>query len=138
MGAIGSMRPVILFDGVCNLCNSTVLFIIKNDKSSRFAFASLQSTFGQSILAKYELPLSDLNTVLFLNEDQLFTKSNAALEIAKWLDGGWPVLYIFKVIPSGVRNLVYDWVARNRYRWFGKRDVCMIPTPDLKARFIDN
>jgi predicted DCC family thiol-disulfide oxidoreductase YuxK len=137
MGATRSMRPVVLFDGVCNLCNSTVLFIIKNDKTSRFAFASLQSTFGQSVLKKYALPLNELSTVLFLKEGQLFTKSNAALEIAKRLDGIWPIVYVFKVVPLGVRNFVYDWIARNRYRWFGKRDVCMIPTPDLKTRFIE-
>ncbi len=129
-------NPVILFDGVCNLCNSSVLFIVKRDPKANFKFASLQSEFGKSHLEKYGLPVTELNSVLLIKEGKLFQKSNAALEIAKQLGGGWPVFYIFKLVPEFLRDGIYNWIARNRYRWFGKKDACMIPTPDLKSRFL--
>lgn len=129
--------PVVLFDGVCNLCHGTVLFIIKRDARARLKFASLQSDYGAEQMKRFNLPASSLNSVLLIKNNQLFQKSNAALEIAKMLDGFWPILYMFKIVPSFVRNSVYDWIARNRYRWFGKKEECMIPTPEMKARFVD-
>ncbi len=128
--------PVILFDGVCNLCNNSVLFIIKRDPKAKFKFASLQSEFGKSHLEKFGLPFTELNSVLLIKDGKLFQKSNAALEIAKYLGGGWPVFYVFKLVPAFLRDGVYNWIARNRYRWFGKKDACMIPTPALKTRFL--
>lgn len=137
MVATAALKPIILFDGVCNLCNGSVLFIIKRDPEAKFSFASLQSSFGQSQLKKFNLPLGELNTIFLIKDENFFHKSDAALEIAKGMSGLWPALYIFKIIPSFIRNFVYDLIAKNRYRWFGKQDACMIPTPELKARFID-
>lgn len=129
-------HPVILFDGVCNLCNGSVLFIIKRDPKSQFYFAALQSDFGNKQLKNFGLPATELNSVLLIKGGTLYQKSNAALEIAKHLSGLWPALYIFKIIPPFLRDGIYTWIARNRYRWFGKKDTCMIPTPELKSRFL--
>ncbi len=139
MGANSARRetPLILFDGVCNVCSGSVLFTIKRDARSKLKFASLQSGFGAEQMKKFNLPTSSLNSVLFINKGQLYKKSNAALEIARHLDGMWPALYVFKIVPVFIRDFIYDWIARNRYRWFGKKDECMIPTPDVRARFID-
>jgi len=128
--------PVVLFDGVCNLCNGSVIFIIKRDPKSKMKFASLQSSYGSSQMDRFHLPPSALNSVLLIKNGKLYQKSNAALEIAAMLSGLWPMLYVFKVIPRFLRDWIYDWVARNRYRWFGKKEECMIPTPAMKARFI--
>jgi predicted DCC family thiol-disulfide oxidoreductase YuxK len=136
MGAPGAVEPIILFDGVCNLCNSSVLFIIQRDPKSKFRFASLQSDFGKSQMLRFGLNNSELDSVLLIKEEILYQKSNAALEIARNLTGGWPLLYGFKIIPAFLRDWIYNWIARNRYRWFGKKDACMIPTPALKSRFV--
>jgi predicted DCC family thiol-disulfide oxidoreductase YuxK len=137
MGTFSAVdQPVILFDGVCNLCNSSVLFIIQRDPKAKFRFASLQSEFGKNQLRRFGLPESALNSVLLIREDKLFQKSNAALAIARHLTGAWPLLYGFKILPARLRDWIYDWIAKNRYKWFGKRDACMIPTPALKSRFV--
>ncbi|NOS56376.1 MAG: thiol-disulfide oxidoreductase DCC family protein [Cyclobacteriaceae bacterium] len=137
MGSVSSLKQVILFDGVCNLCNGAVLFVIKRDKKVKFSFASLQSSFGQIQLKQYGLSSDELSTIVLLKDGRIFTKSTAALEIAKNLDGLWPAFYFFRIVPPLIRNFVYDFIAQNRYRWFGKREACMIPTPELKARFIE-
>jgi len=136
MGALGAVEPVILFDGVCNLCNSSVLFIIQRDPKAKFRFASLQSDFGKVQMQRFGLNHSELNSVLLIKGETLYQKSNAALEIARNLTGGWPLLYVFKIVPAFLRDWIYNWIARNRYRWFGKKDACMIPTPELKSRFV--
>lgn len=137
MGTTGAVEhPVILFDGVCNLCNNSVLFVIKRDPKKKFRFASLQSEFGRNQMRNFRLDDSELNSVLLVKQDKLFQKSNAALEIARQLTGGWPLLYGFIIIPSFIRDGVYNWISRNRYRWFGRKEACMIPTPELKARFV--
>ena len=128
--------PVILFDGVCNLCNQSVQFVINHDRSSRFRFAALQSSFGQEQLAKHGFDTGKLQSIVLLDGNKVYDRSRAALEIAKGLSGLWPLMYVFVVVPPFIRNFVYDWISRNRYRWFGRTDECMIPTPDLKARFI--
>lgn len=130
-------KPIILFDGVCNLCNSSVQFIIKRDKKEQFLFASLQSDY-----AKEQLPdeLSDskaFQSIVLKEKDEIKTKSTAALAIARYLSGWWPILYTFIIIPKFLRDWVYDLIAKNRYKWFGKKDQCMIPSPELKSRFID-
>jgi predicted DCC family thiol-disulfide oxidoreductase YuxK len=132
-----SDKPIILFDGVCNLCNGSVLFIIKRDSQSRLKFASLQSEYGSEQMKRFHLPLSSLNSVLLIKNGKLFQKSEAALEIARMLDGIWPGMYAFKIVPLFIRNFIYDWIAKNRYRWFGKKEACMIPTPEMKARFVN-
>jgi predicted DCC family thiol-disulfide oxidoreductase YuxK len=137
MGTLGSLsHPLILFDGVCNLCNTSVLFIIKRDSKSVFRFASLQSELGKTMLREFNLPVTELNSVLLIHNGKLYQKSNAALEITRHLRGLWPMFYGFMIIPAFIRNGFYNWIANNRYTWFGKKDACMIPTPELKSRFI--
>lgn len=129
--------PVILFDGVCNLCSGSVQFIIKHDPTHRFRFASLQGEFGRQVLEKYQLPVAEFGSFILLEKDAIYTKSSAALRVVKKLSGLWSVLYGFIIIPPFIRNAVYDLVARNRYQWFGKKEACWIPTPGLKGLFID-
>ena len=127
---------IILFDGVCNLCNGAVQFVIHRDKRQHFRFASLQSDTGKSYLKQFRLP-DQLYSIILIKNGQLYEKSSAALEIAKDLSGVWPALVIFKVVPKALRDTVYDFIAARRYKWFGKKDQCMIPTPALKARFLE-
>lgn len=130
-------HPVILFDGLCNLCNGLVQYVIKNDRKERFMFCSLQSRAGQRLLADFHLPQHDLNSFVLINHHTIYTKSSAALHVFKNLDGWRRLLFAFVVVPPPIRNVVYDWVAKNRYKWFGKRDACMVPAPDLRKRFLD-
>ena len=133
---MGASDPVILFDGVCNLCNSSVQFVIKRDKNGTYRFAALQSEAANKLLNNFQHHKMDLTTIILVQGNQLWTKSDAALRIAKKLSGAWPLLYAFIVVPRFLRNAVYDWIARNRYQWFGKKDECMIPTPELRQRFL--
>lgn len=128
---------VVLFDGVCNLCNGAVNWLIDHDPKNVLKFASLQSSYGQQIVAKNKLQGEYLNTILFVEDDKVYERSNAVLRALKHI-GGWPtLLYAFIVVPAFMRNAVYNFVARNRYRWFGKMDACRVPTPKLKAKFLD-
>ena len=139
---MGSSDPlaieVILFDGVCNLCNSSVQFIIQHDKKGRYKFSALQSPFGQDQLQKFGISPSALSSVILIRESIAYQKSDAALEIARGFSGFWSALYVFKILPRFFRNWIYDLIAKNRYSLFGKRNECMIPTPELKSRFILN
>lgn len=135
MGSIDSLERIILFDGVCNLCSSSVQFIIAHNSKGNIKFASLQSDFGQAQLIEYKLPL-EVRTIVLIKEGQPFTKSSAVLEICKELNGLYPLLSFFKIIPRPLCDWVYDFVARNRYKWFGKKNQCWLPTPDLQSRFI--
>ncbi len=129
---------VILFDGVCNLCNGAVNFIISRDKNSQFKFSSLQSSFASQQLASY-LPGSQLpDSIVYLEEGKVYFKSAAAFEIARKLGGSWKFFLIFKILPRSFTDALYDLIARNRYSWFGRRDTCRVPTPELKARFLDS
>lgn len=130
-------QPVLFFDGVCNLCNSSVQFIIKRDNRDIFRFASLQSEKAKELLPKSLINQESLQSLVLLKEGRVFTKSTAALTISKDLSGLWPVLYVFILVPKFIRDAVYNMIARNRYKWFGKQDQCMIPSPDLKLKFID-
>ncbi|MBX2840159.1 MAG: thiol-disulfide oxidoreductase DCC family protein [Flammeovirgaceae bacterium] len=131
-----SLQKIILFDGVCNLCNSSVNFIIDRDSKAKFKFTSLQSEEGQEILKKFKLPTEDFNTIIYLENGKVYNRSSAALKIAKGLDALWPILYIFYILPTFIRDFFYNIIANNRYKWFGKEDTCRIPTPELKSRFI--
>ncbi len=133
-----SNRPVILFDGVCNLCNGFVQFVIKHDSRKLFQFASLQSDFGQQILSSFQLDAcKEFQSFILLNNGNIYTKSTAALKVLTQLDGyGWTKLFF--VIPKFLRDFIYSIIAVNRYKWFGKKDTCMIPTPELKDRFIES
>jgi predicted DCC family thiol-disulfide oxidoreductase YuxK len=129
-------KPIILFDGICNLCNGAVQFVIKHDPEGKFLFASLQSEAGQEVLKQYNLPAGNFNSFILLQNEKVYNKSTAALKVARQIKGVWSWLYIFIVIPQFIRDAVYNWIAKNRYKWFGKKDVCMLPTPELKARFL--
>ncbi|MCW3080343.1 thiol-disulfide oxidoreductase DCC family protein [Segetibacter sp.] len=137
MSQINDQHPVILFDGVCNLCSNAVQFVIKRDKKNLFWFASLQSSFGQELLNKYRLPSTGFDSFILLENKTIYTKSAAALRVVKQLSGGWPILYVFSIIPAFIRNTVYNFIARNRYRWFGKKETCWIASPAIKNRFLD-
>jgi predicted DCC family thiol-disulfide oxidoreductase YuxK len=130
------MRRTILFDGVCNLCNASVLFVVDRDPQARFTFAALQTDEARQLLAERGYRGTDLSTVLLVEGDHVYERSTAALRVARHLAGAWPLLYAFIVVPRSVRDAVYAWVARNRYRWFGREATCRIPTPELRARFL--
>jgi predicted DCC family thiol-disulfide oxidoreductase YuxK len=139
MGTTGeiSSKQIILFDGVCNLCNQSVQFVIQRDSSSKFLYTALQSETGQRLLREYHLPVGNVYSVILLKNNKVYQRSSAALEIARGLNGLWPLFYAFIIIPPFIRNAVYDWIARNRYKWFGQRNECMIPTTELKSRFLN-
>ena len=128
---------MILFDGVCNLCNGFVTFVIARDPAGRFQFGPLQSPAAQRLLGSIDSHDASLDSVVLVENGRVWTRSAAALRIARGLSFPWPLAYVFIVIPRPLRDWIYNLVARNRYRWFGKRDVCMVPTPELRARFID-
>lgn len=127
---------VVLFDGVCNLCNSSVNWIIDHDKEGKFQFASLQSVYGQNVVKQFNLTGEYMDTVLLLDGDKLYKRSEAVLRIAKHIGGIYSLAYVFIIVPAFIRNFFYNFVARNRYRWFGKQDACRIPSPELKAKFL--
>jgi predicted DCC family thiol-disulfide oxidoreductase YuxK len=129
-------QPVILFDGICNFCNGTVNFIIDKDKRKRFKFAALQSDAGQKLLNEFNLKFTDFDTIILAENNRYYEKSTAALRIAKGLGGIWKVLYAFIILPTFIRDFFYDIIARNRYRWFGKRDTCRIPAVGERERFL--
>jgi predicted DCC family thiol-disulfide oxidoreductase YuxK len=126
-------RPVILFDGVCNLCTGSVQFVIERDSRKQFRFASLQSPIAEKLLGRRD----DLESMVLVQDGEIYRKSTAALLIAKRLDGLWPLLAAFLVMPRFLRDAVYDWIGRRRYRMFGKRDACWVPNADLAERFLD-
>ncbi|OGU13855.1 MAG: thiol-disulfide oxidoreductase [Ignavibacteria bacterium GWB2_35_12] len=130
-------KPIVFFDGVCNLCNSIVQFIIRHDKKERFLFASLQSEKSKEILSNFNFTQSDIETIILLEENKLYFVSTAALKIVRHLNFLCSLLYIFIIIPKPLRNYVYRIIAKNRYKWFGKKDSCMVPSHELKNRFID-
>lgn len=129
-------KKIILFDGVCNLCNGSVVFIIKRDHKDVFRFAAIQSDIGQRLIKKYQIDTTKVDSILLLDGDSYDVKSTAALKIARQLKGGYPLLYGFMILPAFFRNWIYDIIARYRYNWFGKKESCMIPTPELSEKFI--
>jgi predicted DCC family thiol-disulfide oxidoreductase YuxK len=139
MKTINSDHPIVLFDGVCNLCSNAVQFIIRWDTQGIFRFASLQSNIGQALLVKKRLSPEAINTIVLVEEREgrIYDRSTAALQIARRMDGIWPILYIMIYIPEPIRNYVYDIIARHRYRWFGRKDSCMIPKKEINQRFLD-
>ena len=130
-------RSIVLFDGVCNLCNGAVQFIINRDPEGRFSFASLQSAAGQARLREFGLSTDAFDSFVLVEGGKAYTRSTAALRIARQLPGPWRFLYALIIVPRPLRDWAYDLVARNRYRLFGRRDSCMIPTPELKAKFLE-
>lgn len=129
-------KQTILFDGVCNLCNAGVNFIIDRDKKGVFQFAALQSPNGKFLLNKFDLPTGELKTIVLIDQDKIYTKSTAVLHVAKQLSGLWRLLFVLIIIPRFMRDTCYNTIARNRYKWFGKTNACRVPTSNLKKRFI--
>ena len=131
-------KKIILFDGICNLCNSSVLTIIKYDKKDQFRFVSLQSEMGKQIISYLGIDASKMDSVLLYEPRVSYEiKSDAALQIMNAFGGLWKLSWIFSYLPVSLRNMIYDFIARNRYKWFGKKEQCMIPTPELKSKFLE-
>ncbi len=131
-------KKIILFDGVCNLCNNAINFIIEHDKKDVFRFASLQSDLGKKMVSERGIDPEVLDSIILIEQGVVYyEKSTAALKIAKDLSGGYSLLKIFLYLPESLRDGIYNLVAANRYKWFGKKESCMIPTPELKAKFLD-
>ncbi|HMQ48338.1 MAG TPA: thiol-disulfide oxidoreductase DCC family protein [Saprospiraceae bacterium] len=129
-------KAILLFDGVCNLCNGFVQFAIKHDPQGYYQFASLQSEAGRELLAAHHLPTHEISTVVLIEKGRVYTHSDVGLRMVRRFGGLWPLLTAFSIIPKPFRDGIYNWVARNRYRWFGQRESCMVPTPELKSRFL--
>ena len=130
-------KKIILFDGVCNLCNSAVQFIIKNDKKDIFRFVALQSELGNEICSYIGVDQTKIDSIILYNPGvAYYYKSSAAFEIADELGGIYSLISIFKILPEKFRNFIYDYIAKNRYKWYGKKESCMIPTPELKSKFL--
>ena len=131
-----SAQAVIFFDGYCNLCNGAVQFTIQRDSKNVFHFASLQSEYAQVHLTPFGIEPKQGDSFILLEGDQVYQKSTAALRVAKRLNGLWPMLYVFMIIPKFIRDAVYNYIAKNRYRWFGKEESCWVPTPELQQKFL--
>jgi len=127
---------IILFDGVCNLCNRTINFIIDRDNKNIFKFAAFQSEAGQNYLKKNGIFSTELDTVILIDNDKFYKKSTAGLRIVKELKGGWKIFYLLIIIPSFIRDFFYNIIAKNRYKWFGKSDTCRVPTKELQDKFL--
>lgn len=130
-------HPIILFDGICNLCNTSVQYVIKHDPAAIFKFTTLQSETGWRLLKEYDLSSPGLDSFILIQDGKAFTRSTAALMVARQLKGPVKLLYGFIIVPPFIRNNVYNIIAKNRYKWFGKKDACMIPTPSLQSRFLN-
>ncbi|MBI3943231.1 MAG: thiol-disulfide oxidoreductase DCC family protein [Chloroflexi bacterium] len=128
---------MILFDGICNLCTRSVQFILKRDPRSYFRFASLQSPAGQRLLQAYGLPPNLVESVILIEHNRVYGRSDAALRIASHLSGGWPLLRVLLIVPRPIRDAVYSWIANRRYRWFGTAETCLVPSPNMRARFLE-
>ena len=131
-------KKIVLFDGVCNLCNRSIQFIIRHDKKDEFRFATLQGDLGKQLVKERHIDTDTVDSVILIEPGvAYYTKSTAALKIGTSFGGAWKLLTVLELIPSSLSDIVYDFVARNRYQWYGKKDACMIPTPELKAKFLE-
>jgi predicted DCC family thiol-disulfide oxidoreductase YuxK len=130
-------EPIVLFDGVCKVCNAGVNFIIDHDSRARLRFAALQSPTGQRLLRQFGLRTNDFDTMVLVEGQRCSTRTTAALRICRYLDGSWPLLSVLLLVPPFLRDYAYNLFAANRYRWFGKLDACRVPTPDVRRRFLD-
>ena len=127
---------IVLFDGVCNLCNHSVQFIIKHDAKKQFKFASLQSVIAKDLLKQHGIVDYELNSIVFIDGNRLYLQSTAALKIAKYLDKAWFLLPLLMIIPKFIRDAVYRFIAKHRYKWFGKQESCLMPTEEQKELFL--
>ena len=129
-------HSIILFDGVCNLCNGAVNFVIKRDSGNVFKFASLQEKQGVLLLKMHAVDTQKLDSIVLIENEKVYVKSSAALRIARKMSNLWPLFFVLLIIPSFIRDGVYDFIAKNRYKWFGKKEQCMIPTPGSREKFL--
>ncbi|WP_306350138.1 thiol-disulfide oxidoreductase DCC family protein [Flavobacterium sp. '19STA2R22 D10 B1'] len=130
-------KKIILFDGVCNLCNSAIQYVIKHDKTDQFRFVSLQSDLGQEVINYLGIDSKSIDSIILYEPNKAyFIKADAAMRIAKYLGGIVSVISLFQFVPPFIKNSVYDFIAKNRYKWYGKQESCMIPTPELKSKFL--
>jgi predicted DCC family thiol-disulfide oxidoreductase YuxK len=129
-------HQILLFDGVCQFCNDTVQFIIRHDKQETFKFAALHSAIGQELLKKHSLPTNDLQSVVLIKNQSAYTRSTAELHIFLGLGGWWSILYLFVLMPRPIRDGIYNFIAKNRYKWFGKKEECMVPSQEIRKRFL--
>lgn len=129
------MNKIILFDGECNFCDHSVQFIIKRDPTGYYKFTSLQSELGQNLLKQFNVP-EDIDSFILIDNNKFYEKSSAALRVCKHLNGIWKFGYLFLIVPRPIRNYFYEIVAKNRYKWFGKKDSCMLPSPEIRSRFL--
>lgn len=136
MSHLNENFSIVLFDGICNFCNSSINKIIRHDKKNRFKFAALQSETGKKLLEKHSIDSSRTDSIILIENNVAYIKSTAILKISKHMSGLYPLTYGFIIIPVFIRNAVYDFIARNRYKWWGKKDSCMIPTEEVKAKFL--
>jgi predicted DCC family thiol-disulfide oxidoreductase YuxK len=131
-------KKIILFDGVCNLCNSAVQFVIQHDNKDVFRFVALQSKLGQEILKHIGVNPENIDSIVLYEPGvAYYYKSQATIEISKYLGGFWHFGTVFRIVPTGISNLLYEYIAKNRYKWYGKKESCMIPTPELKIKFLE-
>ena len=130
------IKQIVLFDGVCNFCNFWVNFLLDRDKKDRFRFTPLQSETGEKLLKKFNLSTNDFDTFVVIDGDKFYVRSTAALMVAKNLSGLWKIFYAFILIPKPIRDFLYNLIAKNRYKLFGKREACRIPTPEERSKFI--
>ncbi len=131
-----STHSIILFDGVCNLCNEAVNFVIKRDTGNVFKFTPLQEKQGVLLLKMHAVDTQKLDSIVLIENEKVYVKSSAALRIARKMSNLWPLFFVLLIIPSFIRDGVYDFIAKNRYKWFGKKEQCMIPTPGLREKFL--
>lgn len=133
---IENQNGIVLFDGVCNFCHSSVNNIIRFDKKKYFRFAPIQSEVGQYLMSKHGLDPVNFDSVILVDDNRSYIYSSAILNIARKMKGIYQLAYIFILVPPFIRNGIYKWIAKNRYKWFGKKDACMVPTPDIRSRFV--
>lgn len=131
-----NILPILLFDGYCNLCSNSVQFILRHEKNNALLFGSLQSDKGKELLAHYSLNPEYIDSLVFIKNNKVYLKSSAALKLCLHLKGLYPLLYGFIIIPAFMRNWIYDYISKNRYKWYGKKDSCMIPDKELIKRFL--
>ncbi|HEU4496383.1 MAG TPA: thiol-disulfide oxidoreductase DCC family protein [Flavobacterium sp.] len=130
-------KKIILFDGICNLCDSSIQFVIKHDKKDVFRFVALQSELGQQLIKYLSVDTAKIDSIILFEPGKAYYyKAEAALKIAKQLGGIYKTIGWLSIFPKSLANLIYDYIARNRYKWYGKKEACMIPTPELKAKFL--
>lgn len=129
-------HPIMLFDGVCNFCNGAVNFTLRRNKKGNILFAPFQSTAGATISKQYGIDPALMDSFVLIENGVSYNRSTAAIKVCAWLDGAWPLCRVFLIVPRFIRDGLYNWIAKHRYAWFGKKETCMIPTAEIRKRFL--